>query len=525
MAKLKNSLHFFLIFFLFSILISRFLIYFPVPDFLSEFLNDFVPFQNFFLYIFNFRNFFPIFLVILPIILTVLLIKFPKTIFIKEKNIKLRFLPNLIIILLLILGNLFIDINPFLTIISLLSIPLFLLAKKSKRFVLFSLFLFLPFSHDLMDFFAVVLWIFILYFPFKKIKRFSNKDLVVILFVLSLIPQAFSSLIPIFFNFHKGIKLGEGMAYFFCQSPKNRHIFASISHCPTFQPGNEKEFENCKNGKIIEYGENLEKITDHNFFTSNFYGRVEGLICLPESLIIGVTNLKTKNFFYNSMGLEYFPDKKGEPTILKIKDRLGGNGAIYDPINNALFTFSEDAKHVYRWDLKTGKWDFEIAKYWDVGPLIVGVDGIYFKRKSLFAGEFLGGEKTIEFSSKNFEILNYYSSPDGAITGITVDNKLDRVIISGFWGFSVIDLISKKVLKKIRTGFLPRAAVIDEKNNLVFIASTLDGKIRVFNRESYTLIKTIPVGFGVRNLLVEKLGKNLLFGNNKDHYFLPINSL
>ena len=166
--------------------------------------------------------------------------------------------------------------------------------------------------------------------------------------------------------------------------------------------------------------------------------------------------------------------KKGEPTILKIKDRLGGNGAIYDPINNALFTFSEDAKHVYRWDLKTGKWDFEIAKYWDVGPLIVGVDGIYFKRKSLFAGEFLGGEKTIEFSSKNFEILNYYSSPDGAITGITVDNKLDRVIISGFWGFSVIDLISKKVLKKIRTGFLPRAAVIDEKNNLVFIASTLD---------------------------------------------------
>jgi DNA-binding beta-propeller fold protein YncE len=102
---------------------------------------------------------------------------------------------------------------------------------------------------------------------------------------------------------------------------------------------------------------------------------------------------------------------------------------------------------------------------------------------------------------------------------------LDRAIISGFWGFSVIDLISKKVLKKIRTGFLPRAAVLDEENNLIFVGSTFDGKIRVFNRNTYKLLKTIPVGYGVRYLLVEKSGKNLLFGNNLAHYSLPIKSI
>jgi hypothetical protein len=423
------------------------------------------------------------------------------------------------------LGSLFLDVNPFLTLIFLISIPLYLLVKRSKGFPLFLLILSLPFSSDWVDFFAIVLWISMLYLVFKKIKRFANPDLVIMLFVLSLIPQSFSSLIPNYFNFHKGKKLGDGMAYFFCQSPKNNHIFAAISNCPTFKPRDEKEFAKCNQGKIVEYGENLEKIKDHNFFNPNFYGRMEGLICLPDSLIIGVTNLKKGNSFYNSNGLEYFPDKKTEPKLLRTEDRLGGNGAIYDSVNNALFTFSEDARKVFRWDLKTRKWDLQIGKYWDVGPLIVGVDGQYFKGKSLFAGEFIGGQRTIEFSSENYGIINYYPSPDGGVLGITVDNRLDRAIISGFWGFSVIDLISKKVLKKIRTGFLPRAAVLDEENNLIFVGSTFDGKIRVFNRNTYKLLKTIPVGYGVRYLLVEKSGKNLLFGNNLAHYSLPIKSI
>jgi hypothetical protein len=375
------------------------------------------------------------------------------------------------------------------------------------------------------DSLAIIFWVLLLYLTFKKIKRFYNPDLVIILFTLSLIPQGFSSLIPNYFNFSKSNKLGDGMAYFFCQSPKSGHIFATISNCPTFKPVSEKEFANCIQGKIVEYGGNLEKIRDHKFFNSNFYGRMEGLICLPDSLIIGVTNLKKGNNFYNSNGLEYFPDKKVGPELLRKEDRLFGNGAIYDNFNNALFTFSEDARKVFRWDLKTRKWDLQVGKYWDVGPLIVGVDGRYFKRKSLFAGEFIGGHRTIEFSSENFEIINYYPSPDGGVLGITVDNDLDRAIISGFWGFSVVDLISKQVIKKIKTGFLPRAAVIDEKNNLIFVASTFDGKIRVFNRNSYELIKTIPVGYGVRYLLVEKTGKNLLYGNNQAHFSLPINSI
>ena len=168
MTKLKNSLHFFLIILFFSILISRFLIYLPVPGFLSIFLNEFVPFQNFFLIVFNFKHLFPIILFIFAITMPILLLKFPELIYIKEnQNIRIRFWLNLIFFPILIFGSLFLDANPFLTFIFLISIPLFLLLKRSKGFLLFLLFLSLPFSSDLVDCCALVLWILMLYLVFK----------------------------------------------------------------------------------------------------------------------------------------------------------------------------------------------------------------------------------------------------------------------------------------------------------------------------------------------------------------------
>jgi len=453
----------------------------------------------------------------------ILIFKFPSLVYKNTgEEIYFRFWLRLLFLPILIVISLFLDFNPFITLVALISILLFLVARKYGVYWIGLIFITVPLAPDIVDGLSILLWVLCLYFSFNLIKKISRPDLVIVLFLFSLVPQSFSSFAPVFFNFHKGRKLGDGMAYFFCRWPKNGHIYASIPNCPTFKPADKKEFNKCQLGKIVEYDTKLQKVSDHKFFNNDFFGRLEGIICLPDSLIIGVTNLSKGGRFYNSNGLQYFPDKKNTPKLLRSEDELGGNGAIYDPYYNALFTFSEDARKVFRWDLNSNEWDLEIGKYWDVGPLIVGVDGHYPKRKTLFAGEFIGGSKTIEFNLRNFEIINSYKSPDGAVLGITVDSKLDRVIISGFWGFSVTDLKSKKIIKKIRTGFLPRAAVIDEKNNLVFVGSTFDGKIRVFNRENFKLLKTIPVGYGVRYLLVDKTGNNLLYANYKAHFSWPI---
>jgi len=140
-------------------------------------------------------------LLFLPLFFLFLIIKYPGLIVIKgDKGIGFKFWVQLIFIPVLIIIGLFLDFNPFLTMVALISIPLYFVAKKYNGKILWVVILVAPFSPDLADGLASLLWCSLLFLSFKFLKKISNSDIIIFLFILSLVPQSFSSFSPIFFS-------------------------------------------------------------------------------------------------------------------------------------------------------------------------------------------------------------------------------------------------------------------------------------------------------------------------------------
>ena len=91
----------------------------------------------------------------------------------------------------------------------------------------------------------------------------------------------------------------------------------------------------------------------------------------------------------------------------------------------------------------------------------------------------------------------------GCGLGVTVPlptpEELDRIYVTGLWGMEVFDLESKALLARKRLGFFSRVPVLDPEHDLLYVPSTVEGRIRVFDRPSLELLGTIPIGYGTRH--------------------------
>ena len=69
-----------------------------------------------------------------------------------------------------------------------------------------------------------------------------------------------------------------------------------------------------------------------------------------------------------------------------------------------------------------------------------------------------------------------------------------------------------------RLGALSRSPAIDERRGLVYVASTAEGTIRVFDRETVEPLGSIAVGFGPRIPHFSALTDRLLSGSSLAYY-------
>ena len=106
----------------------------------------------------------------------------------------------------------------------------------------------------------------------------------------------------------------------------------------------------------------------------------------------------------------------------------------------------------------------------------------------------------------------------GSILGGAVDIDRNRLILSSLWGLEVFDLDTGELVLRKRIGFTNRPAVIDPWRDRIYISSAIDGKIRVFDRDTFELVDQIAVGMGPRYVHLSLDGRRLYASSATAHY-------
>lgn len=433
------------------------------------------------------------------------------------------------------------DINPYISTVAFVTIPFLvfdrIFPKKLNAPLLNALMkwsfipvmlIFLPFATNSVDILAVIL-LGGFFFIIKRwgFRLFFKENLFLSILTVPL-PQIFASIFPLLVPLHGGTMLGEDPAYSFCESPKNGHIFVSVPQCSAMSTPEEVLHEKpCKKGYIAEYDRDLSLVEKHRLFSDSFYGRIEMLECMEDSVVGAVTILMKDGEFFEENVVEMFPEKRAIRLFFD-KFKYMGSDFVYDEKNDVLFFVSENTSLIFKYDRKTDTVDRtvgDVMRKYGALSNITDLRAIHYGRGSFFATEWFKGSRVYEISTTTSELLNLYHTDNGGGVGIVVDEELDRLYVAGFWGLDVLDIKSTKPVDRIRTGFITRTPAIDKKRNLIFVPSTMEGKIRVLDRNTLELLKTIPIGYEVRKALISKDWDRLFVGTKAGSFYWRIDEL
>jgi hypothetical protein len=100
-----------------------------------------------------------------------------------------------------------------------------------------------------------------------------------------------------------------------------------------------------------------------------------------------------------------------------------------------------------------------------------------------------------------------------------VDEDLDRLWVVGVWGMEIFDLETGRLLRRRRLGLLSRSPAIDREHDIVYVASTTEGKIRLFDRRTLELLGVLPVGHGPRIPHFSEAQRRLFSSSSAAHFF------
>ena len=341
---------------------------------------------------------------------------------------------------------------------------------------------------------AILVWGVVLVLLVEVGGRFlALRDRVALAFLALCAVQLVQPILPVFVRLHDGVKFSEGPAYTFCESPAHGKLYASIQTC-TFGS------KDCLDSYVAEHD-----IHDYlqwrplRFFDKTFVGRLQHLVCLEDTVQIGMneTRIHGRTFHENVMEFDMADPSRFTKNVL-------GDGAgfrlAYDRVHQAIYYVSEWTPRVYRYDRKTGTLDKDVGTLWNgrlhFDSYVVGNYSIDEGRDRMYVGSKSG--RIAEINLKTQEVVRGRVVVDGLFLFHAVDPELRRLWVTGTWGLTVIDLDGFTTLKRKRLGRFNRTPVIDAKHDIVYMASTYEGKLRAFDRRSLEYLGAIPLGSGVR---------------------------
>ena len=455
----------------------------------------------------------------------------------------------------LVFNHFLLDINPFLALVCAVSLPMlfpeFWKSLKRRWFSnisdpenektslvsygfgraiwLFVLLAGLMFTNDFADRLALLLWVGLyLVFYYGGIRFIQVKDRLWLGIAALVIPQFAAAFIPLLLPFHGGIFLGKGMAYSFCESPNHNKLFAAVTGCYTM-PSADEGWNSCKEGFIAEFdAKQLVWQARHQPLNDDFYGRMEHLMCLEDTVQVGMSGVVEKGKETLDNTLE-FSISQPEQVQYNLVGSGMGHRMVHDKKHEAIFYVGEWSNQIYRYDreLKTlnkevGNWhhrEFNLFGNQLPGSMELGSQSMHYGRNSLFLVEWLRGSQVYEMDLSTLKVVHQYAHNNGGASKITVDEELNRIYIVGLWGLEVFDLETKQLIFRKRLGFVNRFPVIDAKHNLLYVPSTVTGKIYVLHRKTLDLQGTLPIGYGPRYPYMTQDGTRFITSSHQAYYY------
>lgn len=344
----------------------------------------------------------------------------------------------------------------------------------------------------------------------------------------ALVPvNVFSVALPLVVPMHGGTHFADGHAYAFCEVPGRATVYASMPVCDSVLIG----WEECRDGRIMEYdAASMRPLTTHRFFSPEFYGRLESLLCLPDEVQAAVQGTTQNGNFLRHSVLAFPPDAPEQ--FVPVAAGPGyGIALAYDDARDAIFYTAEFNDAVVRKDRRTGRsenvgggaflnrwWNpFSIEAY--TGSATLNTGSIHPGRNRVYLTEFHHGRYAYAIDLDTLKPVARYDVAGGAGLGISVDPERDRLFVSSLWGLEVYDLATDRLILRMRTGLGNRPVVVDRARNLLYVSSMVEGKIRILDRDTLELIGQIPIGIGSRFAYLTRDGSRLLASSMRDQYW------
>ena len=382
---------------------------------------------------------------------------------------------------------------------------------------------FLPTHSDVVPFLGFALAILILLGPAARVLAAADRLLVGVLALITC--ELAASLLPLSFPSHGGRLLDGGMAYGLCEDVERGRIaavFPGSDH--VIQGGGTDRYTE---GRITLFdARTLTVLSQHHVFDEGFQGRLIAPLCLPDQLQVGMaqTFIEGRPRRENVLALQ-----ADDLSVLskRVLQEQAGQTLFWDPVKDAVYYASEWSNAIFRLDRRTGEVrrvgrDFlpedehhRVVPGLSVPGSLALTNRPDQKRRSFYAGHWLTGSTVYEIGLDDDALVSILQPRCGAVSGITVDEEFRRLFVSSMWGLDVFDVDTGRPVQRIRTGFGARSAVVDPSASLVYVATTVEGRIHVLDRATLARRGVIAIGNGPRNALVTQTSPALLATSSK----------
>lgn len=387
---------------------------------------------------------------------------------------------------------------------------------------------------DTSDRIAVVGWaVFLLNAHWWLAARVAPRDLA-LLGMLAIIPANLAAaMLPVAIPVHGGTLLGSGLAYSFCEVPGRQILYAAIPECDSVQPG----YDQCREGRLVAYDlRTMKPVATQRFFSPDFYGRLELLVCLPDEVQVAMQGTYYQGRSVVQSVLSFPVDDPARYKVLATDEGIGTTIA-YDQIHDAFFYSGEFQNPVVRFDRRSGAFDDTVGQQFrrpwvepvslqaHNGSLALHTRSVHPGRNRLYLADWMQGRYAYALDLSALRLVARYDAGGGGAMGVAVDPERDRLYVSSMWGLEVFDLKTDQLIARKRTGLGNRPMIVDAIHNRLYLSSMVEGKIRIFDRDTLDLIGQIPIGLGSRYAELSLDQKYLFASSAAAHYYWDADAL
>jgi DNA-binding beta-propeller fold protein YncE len=202
----------------------------------------------------------------------------------------------------------------------------------------------------------------------------------------------------------------------------------------------------------------------------------------------------------------------------------------YDREHDAVFYSGEFNNHIVRYDRRTRRFDDtasqDFVRRWFQpvsleafdGSLCLQTTSIHPGRNRIYLTDWMQGRYAYAVDLTTLRLVGRYDVGGGGAGGIAVDPERDRLFVSSLWGLEVFDLTTDRLIARKRLGLGNRPVIVDTARNRLYVSSTVEGKIRILDRDTFDVIGQIPIGIGSRYPYLSQDGKHLFASSRSAHY-------